>query len=357
MLPIILPAGGHGLDESELLGEPLGRRAARQGTKLAGQVRLVVVAALGRQAGEPHAPGIRRTRGGRRGPGDPVPRVVEPDHPGRLLRGKPHLSTEQRVEVTRAPPGLGGQLRHGHRAMRDPQPPPGVRYLRPDPVAAPRAGPGYAPSEQRVDHREPPIPGPLRRDLFPQFRRERPEYFGRRHVEVRQLCGGHAEQPACAERRERELDSGLPAVVGDQRGGGVQAAEQRVVRSGRLPRIWMNVDEERVVQRHDERQPSRRQPAMPPGRDACLPVPGVPRDERPQPRRRHPPYVLIDHTSISSSSAKSKPRWLRQRPPPYSFQVGFPAQFEQAEHGHRAIVNTCGPGDDRLTDAASRTAW
>ena len=90
--------------------------------------------------------------------------------------------------------------------MRGPQPPPRVRYFRPDPIAAPRAGPGYAPSEQRVDQREPLIPGPLRRDLLPQFRRERAEYFGGRHVEVRQLSGGHAEQAACAERGERELD-------------------------------------------------------------------------------------------------------------------------------------------------------
>src|SRR5215475_4564991 len=74
-----------GLDVSELLGEQLAGRAARQVAELAGHVRLVVVAAVRGQAGqEARLPGGACGAPAQQGPARPV----EPHDPGRLLRGK-----------------------------------------------------------------------------------------------------------------------------------------------------------------------------------------------------------------------------------------------------------------------------
>ena len=54
------------------------------------------------------------------------------------------------------------------------------------------------------------------------------------HVDLGQLARGQAQQGPGAQRPERDLNAGLGAVVGDQRGRGVQAAEQRGEVAGRL---------------------------------------------------------------------------------------------------------------------------
>jgi len=92
-------------------------------------------------------------------------------------------------EVARAV-GLVGQFLDDRRAAGR------ARGLRPDLFPAIRAALAGPPLEQRAEHREPPVPGPLHRDLFAQFRREPAEHLRRRHVHVRQLPGGQPGQAA-----------------------------------------------------------------------------------------------------------------------------------------------------------------
>ena len=226
-----LPPGwpGAGLDVSELLRQPGRRRAAGQRAELAGQVGLVVVAALGGQAGQA---GPACAGGGLplQEPAGPV----EPGHPGGGLRGQPGLGQQPPLQVARAPAGLARRVR---------RPGPGRRCA---PAAArPRRCPGAPAGPGRPG---PAAPGPgwrtgrasRRPRASARAARPRPAPSTSAAVQVpaRQLAGGQAEQGPRAQRAERDLDAGLPPGVGDQRGRGVQPADQGAVvsRAGRPDR-------------------------------------------------------------------------------------------------------------------------
>src|SRR5439155_3999383 len=115
-----------GLDVSELLGQPLARRAARQCAELPGQVSLVEVTAVGGQVREQ----VIATGG--QLVNQPPPGPVEPDDAGGGLRRQPDLGAEAAGQVAAAPPGPGGQLRHAQRAALAEQLPPGPADLRRD---------------------------------------------------------------------------------------------------------------------------------------------------------------------------------------------------------------------------------
>ena len=96
--------GRPGLDESELLGQPLRRRAPGQLAELAGEVRLVVdnrtrppgVANVVGCA-SPAPPALRvpaQAPSELTSPTDPPPGAVEPDHPRRLLGRQAELGPE-----------------------------------------------------------------------------------------------------------------------------------------------------------------------------------------------------------------------------------------------------------------------
>src|SRR5579859_1756109 len=130
-----------GLDVSELLGQPLTGRAARQRVELAREVRLVEVSAGGGQVGEPVSAagagdGARARAGdgagagagagagdgagagagaggrGRDLAGQQVPGPVEADDPGRRFGREADLGAEPAGQVAAAPAGLLGQIGH-----------------------------------------------------------------------------------------------------------------------------------------------------------------------------------------------------------------------------------------------------
>src|SRR5215831_15094112 len=92
VMPSVCVRGGRaGLDDSELLGEPAGRRAADELAEVPVQVGLVVVAAVCGQIRErPVGPGH-----------DLAPGTVEPDHPGRLLGRQADLGAEPVEQMAR----------------------------------------------------------------------------------------------------------------------------------------------------------------------------------------------------------------------------------------------------------------
>ena len=272
------------MDVSELLGQPLARRAAGQRAELPGQVGLVEVTAVGGQVGEPVA--------GLRGAGEvahqQLPGPVEPDDPGRGLRRQPDLGAEPARQVAPAPSGPGRQLRHAQRAALAEQLPPGPADLGAGGVRAQRAraqraraqcgrrGRRGRPAEQDlVQHREPLRPAGRGPDPVAQFGADAAQDGLRGQVELGELAGRQAEQRPRAERAQRHLDAGLRARVRDQGRDGVQAAEQGTELAGRLPGIGMRRDDERLVQGEDQRQVGRRQAPVPGRWQPALPVAGV----------------------------------------------------------------------------------
>jgi hypothetical protein len=253
-------------------------------------VRLIVVTALDGQVGQ------RPAGGG--GPLDPPSGVVESEDPPRLLGREAELRPEQRAEAAGAQPGLRRQFGHADRAAGLPQPPPPVPDLGPDLANPVGLGLRGAPRQQVVERCEPPRPVRLGRDQLAQAGREPADHIRRLRVPVRHGRGGDAEQRPRPQRGEPELHAGPAALVGDQGRGCVQPAEQRVIRLGRLARVRVRGENEPIVERDDERQQRRRQPAMPPGRHPRLPEPGVPRDQRPQRWCRRAPRMLIYHTPL-----------------------------------------------------------
>ena len=113
-------------------------------------------------------------------------------------------------------------------------------------------------NEERLERGEPA--GPVRCGQYPlaDLIGEPPKHVGCLHVDAYQLGGRHPEQGTRPQRSKRELNPGLPPLMGDQRGGGVQPAEQEIVRAGGLARVRVLGDNQRLVERHDHRQPGRR---------------------------------------------------------------------------------------------------
>ena len=84
----------------------------------------------------------------------------------------------------------------------------------------------------------------------------------------------------------------------DQRGRGVQAAEQRSEVAGRLPGIGVSQHDQRLVQGDDQGQERGRQAPVPRGRHAALAVAGVVGYVRAQRPGRPAAAVLIDDLLI-----------------------------------------------------------
>jgi len=225
---------------------------------------------------------------------EPAPGPVEPDHPRRGLRREAGLLAEPAAQVAVAPAGLGGQRGDVRDAAGGQQETPRLTDLGAHRVAVPAEPRAQHP----VDDGEPPGPVRLLPHPLDDLVGERAEHVGPVHVDAGQFAGRHPEQRPRAQRAEPQLDARLAAVVRDQGRRGVQAADQGAVAAGRLPRIDMPGDHERVIQREDHGEVRRGQPAVLRGRHSRLPVPGVPGDERPQRRRGHAPHRLVD-------------RWLR----------------------------------------------
>jgi hypothetical protein len=80
------------------------------------------------------------------------------------------------------------------------------------------------------------------------------EQIGGVEVEAGQLAGWDAEQRTGAERAELQLDPRLRAVVRDDGGGRVQAADEGAVGGGRLGRVGLLRHEQWLVERDDQGQ-------------------------------------------------------------------------------------------------------
>ena len=144
-----------------------------------------------------------------------------------------------------------------------------------------------------VDHREPVRPGRRGPQPFADLPGQRADDRAARHVDAGQFPGGQPEQRPGAERAQRDLDAGLPAVVGDHGRAGMQPAGQRVERARVLCRVRVRGHGQRLVQGEDQRQPGRRHAPVHGGLDPGLPVAAVPGDERAQRGRGPHPHRLV----------------------------------------------------------------
>jgi hypothetical protein len=275
-----------GLDVSELLGQPLAGRAARQRAELAREMGLIEVPAGHGQVSQPDA-----VRGG---VGDQqVPGPVEANDPGGGLGRQADLGAEPAGEVAAAPAGLGRQFRHARGAARPEQAAP-----RPGDLGRYRLRPARGAAQQReqdlIEDREPFPPAARLGQAGAQFRAHAAEHAVRGQVDVRELPGRQAEQRPRAERPPRHLDAGLRARVRDQRRPGVQAAQQGAELTGRLPGVRVSQHGEGLVEREDQRQERRGQAPVPSRRHPALTVTGVPRDVAAQWLGGQPAAVLVN---------------------------------------------------------------
>jgi hypothetical protein len=96
------------LEIPELGCDPFGRRQAGELLPVANEMRLVEVAALGRDPGNVRPPGAGVSLEDATG-------AVEPDHPRCRLGAQPDLAGEQRAEVPLAPADVESDVANRHR--------------------------------------------------------------------------------------------------------------------------------------------------------------------------------------------------------------------------------------------------
>ena len=323
VMPTSLPAAGSRLDVSALLRQPGGRRAARpaRGTRAPGG------------PGRSSRTRPPRPRAGRAVPPRPAaaepPGPVEPDHPGRGLRGQADLG----ARTGYAAGGCSSRYRWParRRSCRRPRPAAAARRGPSRAAAASAAQPG---GQQLVKYRKTGRPSP--RASAPAAGSEWPA--GRAPGPVESMLARspawRCEQCPGSQRAQHELDARLAPVVRDQRGPGVQAADERFVAAWRLPGIGMLGERERFVQGEDQGEIGRRQPAVP-GRRSGLTVARIPRDERPQgrsraatrrfagrlagrPRAARPAAVSRSAAAFRPAAPARPPHPARRRRPPHS---------------------------------------
>jgi len=101
-------------------------------------------------------------------------------------------------------------------------------------------------------------------------------------MEVRAPCSADAANRLLARRREVDLDSVHRVIVLDDGWLGVQPAHQcdEILRL----LVWMGhrTDAGRWPQTDDQGEARGGEPLKRPPRESCVPVPDIPRDERPQ---------------------------------------------------------------------------
>ncbi|GDY28957.1 hypothetical protein GTS_05900 [Gandjariella thermophila] len=259
-----------------LAGQPRRRRAAGQVVPLVGEVRLVAVAAGGRDGGQG-----RPVR-----PPQQPPRPVEPGQPGRLYRGDAVLAGEPPGEVPAAPADLGGDVRHPRPVGAD-QPAPGVGQFRRD-----GGHPAGAPGQHPVQHGEAVRPAGCGGHPLDQFGGGRAEHVVQPHHGAGERAGGRAQQRPRAGRGEFELHPELVAVVRDDRRAGVQPAGQGDEIPGRLPRIGHRGQPGGRAKAEHHGQVTGGQAEMGAGTEAAVVVAAVAAHQPGQPRGRDPGHRL-----------------------------------------------------------------
>ena len=197
--------------------DEVGGGRSGEGAKVAVQVRLVAVAAV---VGELGQPGALLGAQGRCHP-------LEAHDPPDGLRPEADLRREAGGQVAPAPAGLRRQRAHADRAAARLEPGPRVLDLRR--CAGGGAGAGQPGEERRVEQAEPRGPVRCLREPLDQPAEAAAQKALERDDLARQLGHRQAEQPACAERREVQLDAELIAGVLGDRDPVADAGRERVV--------------------------------------------------------------------------------------------------------------------------------